>query len=225
MSYDLIPLLLTLKLALITTVILLIVGIPLAYWLSFTRHPFKYVIEALVSMPLVLPPTVLGFYILITLGANSELGRWVESVFHVQLVFSFIGLVIGSVIFSLPFMVNPLKAGFQHIPQALIDASETLGKSRLQTLWHVLLPNIKPSLLTGIVMVFAHTIGEFGVVLMIGGNIPGETRTASIAIFSEVEALNYDTAHFYAIMMLIMSFSILVTLHWINRKSMRTIVS
>ncbi len=225
MSYDLIPLLLTLKLALMTTVILLIVGIPLAYWLSFTRHPFKYVIEALVSMPLVLPPTVLGFYILITLGANSELGRWVESVFHVQLVFSFIGLVIGSVIFSLPFMVNPLKAGFQHIPQALIDASETLGKSRLQTLWHVLLPNIKPSLLTGIVMAFAHTIGEFGVVLMIGGNIPGETRTASIAIFSEVEALNYDTAHFYAIMMLIVSFSILVTLHWINRKSIRTIVS
>ncbi len=210
MPYDLIPLILTLKLAIITTVILLVIGIPLAYWLSFTKSPFKYPLEALVSMPLVLPPTVLGFYILVMFSSYS----WV--------VFSFMGLVIGSVIFSLPFMVNPLKAGFENIPQALIDASETLGKSRRETLLKVLLPNMRPAVLTAIVMAFAHTIGEFGVVLMIGGNIPGETRTASIAIFSEVEALNYQTANFYALVMLIISFSLLLGLYWINRKSIRT---
>ncbi len=223
MSYDLIPLILTLKLAVITTVILLIIGVPLSYWLAFTQSPFKYPLEALVSMPLVLPPTVLGFYVLVTLGSQSWLGGFLSSVFHVQMVFSFTGLVIGSIVFSLPFMVNPLKAGFQNIPQALIDASATLGKSRGETLFKVLLPNIKPSLLTGIVMAFAHTIGEFGVVLMIGGNIPGETRTASIAIFSEVEALNYPTANFYAVIMLVVSFGILLALHWANRKSIRTI--
>ena len=214
MSCDLIPLVLTLKLAMITTAILLVVGIPLSYWIAFTKNRFKYPIEALVSMPLVLPPTVIGFYLLILLSS-----KWMAPF---QMAFSFTGLVIGSVIFSLPFMVNPLKAGFQNIPQALMDASETLGKSRRETLWRVLLPNIKPALLTGTVMAFAHTIGEFGVVLMLGGNIPGETRTASIAIFSEVEALNYQTANFYALVMVIISFSILLALYWANRKHIRT---
>lgn len=223
MSYDLIPLCLTFKLAVITTAILLVIGIPLSYWFSFTKSPLKYLLEALVSMPLVLPPTVLGFYVLVALGSKSWVGGLFDSVFHLKLVFSFTGLVIGSVIFSLPFMVNPIKAGFQSIPQALIDASETLGKSRMETLLRVVLPNIKPSLLTGTVMAFAHTIGEFGVVLMIGGNIPGETRTASIAIFSEVEALNYKEANFYAVIMLIISFSILLGLYWFNRKAIRTI--
>ena len=223
MSYDLIPLVLTLKLAVMTTVLLLVIGIPLSYWLEFTKSPFKYPLEALVSMPLVLPPTVLGFYMLVMLGSKSWLGGFFDSVFHVRMVFSFTGLVIGSVIFSLPFMVNPLKAGFQNIPQALMDASETLGKSRRETLLRVLLPNIRPSLLTGIVMAFAHTIGEFGVVLMIGGNISGETRTASIALFSEVEALNYKEANFYAVIMLIISFSILLGFYWFNRKTIRTI--
>jgi molybdate transport system permease protein len=222
MPLDLIPLFLTLKLAVITTAILLLIGIPISYWLSFTKNPLKYPMEALVSMPLVLPPTVIGFYLLVMLNSKSSIGGFFDSVFHVQMVFSFIGLVIGSVIFSLPFMVNPLKAGFQNIPQALIDASETLGKSRRETLFKVLLPNIKPSLLTGFVMAFAHTIGEFGVVLMIGGNIPGETRTASIAIFSEVEALNYRSANFYAIVMVVISFSILLGLYCLNRKSIRT---
>ena len=219
MSYDLIPLVLTLKLAVITTVILLGIGIPLAYWLSFTKSRLKYPLEALVSMPMVLPPTVIGFYLLLVLGSKSWLGGLLSSVFHVQVVFSFLGLVVGSVIFSLPFMVNPLKSGFEHIPRPLIDASETLGKSRWQTLFKVLLPNIKPSLLTGIVMAFAHTIGEFGVVLMIGGNIPGETKTASIAIFNEVEALDYQTANFYAAVMLIFSFAILLALYCTQRKS------
>ena len=222
MNIDLTPLLLTFKLALITTIVLIFIGIPLAYWLAFSPRKWKWTIEPLVSMPLVLPPTVLGFYILITLGSQSWLGNFLSSVFHIQMVFSFVGLVVGSVIFSLPFMVNPLKAGFENVPQALIDASATLGKSRRETLFKVLLPHIKSSLLSGIVMAFAHTIGEFGVVLMIGGNIPGETRTASIAIFSEVEALNYQTANFYAVIMLVMSFSILLALYWINRKSLRT---
>ena len=222
MSYDISPLFLTFKLAAFTTVILLAIGIPLAYWLTFTKSYFKYPLEALVSMPLVLPPTVVGFYLLIIFSSKSWLGGFLTSVFHIQMVFSFVGLVVGSVIFSLPFMVNPLKAGFENVPQALIDASETLGKSRRETLFRVLLPNIKPSLLTGIVMAFAHTIGEFGVVLMIGGNIPEETRTASIAIFSEVEALNYQTANLYAMVMLIISFSILLVLYWINRKSIGT---
>ena len=208
MPYDLTPLILTLKLSIITTAILLVIGIPLAYWLAFERRAWKYPIEALVSMPLVLPPTVLGFYLLVALSPHA-------------MAFSFVGLVIGSVIFSLPFMVNPLKAGFQNVPQGLIDASDTLGKSRWETLCRVVLPNIKPALLTGIVMAFAHTVGEFGVVLMIGGNIPGETQTAAIAIFSEVEALNYQTANFYAIIMVVISFTILLALCWFNRKQVR----
>ena len=220
MSYDLTPLVLTLKLAAVTTLILLIIGIPIAYWLAFTKSRLKYPLEALVSMPLVLPPTVLGFYLLIALGSKSWIGGFFDSVFNIPLVFSFTGLVIGSVIFSLPFMVNPIKAGFQHVPRTLIDASHTLGKSDWETLLRVLLPNIKAALLTGIVMAFAHTIGEFGVVLMIGGNIPGQTRVASIAIFSEVEALNYQTANFYSMIMVVVSFCILLWLYWSNRDAL-----
>ena len=207
---DLVPLIITFKLASITTIILFVFGLPLAYWLAFSKNHFKYLIEAMVSMPLILPPTVLGFYLLIVLS-------------RAHMAFTFTGLVIGSVLFSLPFMVNALKSGFEHIPQALLDASQTMGKSRTETLFRVLLPNIKPALLTGSVMSFAHTIGEFGVVLMIGGNIPGETRTASMAIFSEVEALNYQAANFYAMIMIIVSFVILLALYWFNRKSMRSI--
>ncbi len=221
MVYDLTPLILTFKLAVVTTAILVVIGIPLSYWLAFTKSRFKYLLEALVSMPLVLPPTVLGFYILVAMGPKSFLGRFFDTAFNVQMVFSFFGLVVGSVLFSLPFMVNPVKTGFQSLPQAWIDASETLGKSRVETLSRVLIPNIKHSLLTGVVMSFAHTIGEFGVVLMIGGNIPGATRVASIAIFSEVEALNYQTANFYSAVMFVISFCILFGLYWFNRKSAR----
>ena len=152
-------------------------------------------------MPLVLPPTVIGFYLLIVFSPKYFLGHFLESIFGVRVVFSFTGLVIGSVLFSLPFMVNPIKAGLQNFPCALMEASYCLGKSPWETLRRVILPNIKPALLTGIVMAFAHTIGEFGVVLMIGGNIPGETRLASIAIYNEVEALNYDTAGLYALIL------------------------
>lgn len=220
MAYDLSPLFLTFKLAFVTTVILLALGIPLAYWLAFSRRGCKYAIEALVSTPLVLPPTVLGFYLLVVFSPKNFLGRFLESFFNFRVVFSFSGLVIASVIFSLPFMVNAVKAGFQSLPRSLSEASYTLGKSAGETLFKVLLPNIKPSLLTGIVMSFAHTLGEFGVVLMIGGNIPGVTRLASIAIYGEVEALNYSSANFYSLILFCVSFIMLLALYIFNRRSL-----
>ncbi len=221
MACDLQPLWLTFKLAAVTTGILLVIGIPLAYWLAYSPRKLKYAIETLVSMPLVLPPTVLGFYLLVAFSPKFYLGNFLETQFGIRLVFSFAGLVIGSVLFSLPFMVNPIKAGFQNLPVSLMEAAYTLGKSKSETLWKVLLPNIRPALLTGIVMAFAHTIGEFGVVLMLGGNIPGETRVASIAIYGEVEALNYAAAGYYSLILFILSFLILFTLYWFNRKSLR----
>jgi len=187
--------LLTFKVALITTIILFFIGIPIALWISSTSSKLKPVIETIVSMPLVLPPSVIGFYLLIFLGPSSAIGSFVEEWFDMRLVLSFEGILIGSILFSFPFMVHPIQSGLQALPKSLIEASYTLGKSKLQTLLHVQLPNIKNSLLTGIVLTFAHTVGEFGVVLMIGGNIPGETRLASIAIYDEVEALNYGLAN------------------------------
>ncbi len=215
------PLLLTFKLAALTTAILCLLGIPLAWWLAFTRCRLKAVAETLVSMPLVLPPSVLGFYLLLAFSPQSALGAFLDSHFQLRLVFSFSGLVIGSVLFSLPFMVQPVQSGFQSLPASLAEAAYTLGKSRLQTLVFVLLPNIKPALLSGVVLSFAHTVGEFGVVLMIGGNIPGETRVASIAIFTEVEALNYATANFYAGVLFAVSFVVLLTVYLVNKRFLR----
>jgi molybdate transport system permease protein len=223
MNIDLSPLLLTFKLATVTTVILVIIGVPMAYWLAFTQRKWKYFIEPLISMPLVLPPTVLGFYILLLFSPRSFLGNFLETHVHIQVVFTFLGLVIGSVLFSLPFMVNPIKAGFQNFPKSLIEASYALGKSKAETLLKVILPNMQPALLTGIVMTFAHTVGEFGVVLMVGGSIPGETRTASIAIFNEVEALNYTNAYFYSGILFLISFVILFVLNIINRKEFKIV--
>ena len=223
MSFDLSPLILTFKLALATTAILMLVGIPLAYWVSFTRSRWKYLIEPLISMPLVLPPTVLGFYILLLFSPRSPLGNFLETFLHIKVIFTFLGLVIGSVLFSLPFMVNPFKAGFQSFPKSLIEASYSLGKSKGQTLFKVILPNIKPAIWTGIVMTFAHTIGEFGVVLMVGGNIPGETQVVSIAIFGEVEALNYANANLHSAILFLISFIILFTLNIVNRKTFKVI--
>src|SRR5580704_11251453 len=205
MPYDLQPLFLTFQLALTVTVILFIIGVPLAYWIAFSPSRFKYIIETLVSMPLVLPPTVIGFYLLIAFSPHYPLGHFLLYYLGIRVAFSFTGLVIGSVLFSLPFMVNPIKAGLQNFPSALLEASYVLGKSSWETLRRVILPNIRPALLTGIVMAFAHTIGEFGVVLMIGGDIPGQTRLASIAIYNEVEALNYDTAGLYALILVLIS--------------------
>ena len=219
MLYDLEPLFLTFKLALVVTGILFVIGLPIAYWIVFSKNRFKYIVETLVSMPLVLPPTVIGFYLLVAFSPKYFLGHFLESFFGLRVIFSFTGLVIGSVIFSLPFMVNPIKAGLQNFPVELLEVSYCLGKSPIETLRRVIMPNIKPALLTGLVMAFAHTIGEFGVVLMIGGNIPGSTRLASIAIYNEVEALNYDTAGLYALVLVGISFVILLVFYYLNRKT------
>ncbi len=207
---------LTFKLAAITTFILVIISIPIAYWLAFTKSKIKPILETLISMPLVLPPTVLGFYLLIIFSPSSQLGGWLQEYIGIQLIFSFTGLVFASVIYSLPFMVHPIQAGFTKIPNSIIEASYVLGKSKLTTLIRVMLPYIKPSLLTGIVLGFAHTIGEFGVVLMIGGNIPGKTKVASIAIYDEVEALNYEAANEYSLVLFGVTFSILLIVYLIN---------
>ncbi len=215
---------LTLKLALITTLLLFVIGTPLAYWLSATKSKTKPIWETLVSMPLILPPTVLGFYLLIAFGQSSFLGKFLEDVFGVQLVFSFSGLVLASVIYSLPFMVHPIQSGFSSLPNHLKEAAYSLGKSKTTTFFKILLPNMKPALLTGIVLSFAHTIGEFGVVLMIGGNLPGETRVASIAIYDEVEALNYSNANTLSFILFVLSFVILLSVYLINNKSLNRIV-
>ncbi|MDR2152631.1 MAG: molybdate ABC transporter permease subunit [Helicobacteraceae bacterium] len=212
----------TFKLAFWTTIFLLIVGVPLAYWLAHTKSRARVLFEAIVSMPLVLPPSVLGFYLLITFSKkNSAIGRYLDEHFDFQLVFSFEGLILGSVIFSLPFMVHPIQSGFSSLSVSLREAAATLGASRLKTLFFVLLPNMKSSLLTGIVLSFAHTVGEFGVVMMIGGSKPGVTKVASIAIYEEVEGLNYSLAHTYAFTLFAITFSLLICVYILNRRFAR----
>lgn len=210
------PLVLTFKLALITTAILFVISIPIAYWLSSTKLRIKPVIETLVSMPLVLPPTVLGFYMLVAFSPENAFGNWLNEWLGIRLIFSFGGLVLASVIYSLPFMVQPIQGGLSSLPSTLKEASYTMGKSKMTTLLKILLPNIKPSLLTGIVLSFAHTIGEFGVVLMIGGNMPGKTKVASIAIYDEVEALNYSAANSYSLILFFITFIILLLVYLVN---------
>ncbi|WP_025665889.1 MULTISPECIES: molybdate ABC transporter permease subunit [Aquimarina] len=210
------PLVLTFKLALVTTLLLLVISVPLSYWLAHTKSRVKPFIETLVSMPLVLPPTVLGFYMLVAFSPANAFGSWLNEYLGIQLIFSFKGLVLASVIYSLPFMVHPIQAGFSNLPSSITEASYVLGKSKITTLFKVLLPNIKPSLLTGVVLAFAHTIGEFGVVLMIGGNMPGKTKVASIAIYDEVEALNYDVANWYSLILFAITFSILLLVYLVN---------
>lgn len=209
---------LTFQLAAITTLILLLLGVPIAYALSQSKSRWKPLLEALISMPLVLPPTVLGFYLLLAFTPRSAFGAWLDDTMGIQLVFTFAGLVVGSVIYSLPFMVQPVQSGFEKLPGNLAEASYTLGKSKLETLWRVLLPNVKPSILTGMVLSFAHTVGEFGVILMIGGNIPGVTRVASIAIYDEVEGLNYGLANRYALVLVVFTFAILLAVYYFNRR-------
>jgi len=210
------PLILTLKLATVTTVLLFIIGVPLAYKLSRSSSKLKPFLEALISMPLVLPPTVLGFYLLVAFSPSNGLGHWLKESLGIQLIFSFPGLVLASVIYSLPFMVQPIQSGLSSLPSYLSEAAYTMGKSRWTTLRRVMLPNIKPALLTGIVLSFAHTVGEFGVVLMIGGNIPGKTKVASIAIYNEVEALNYKAANAYSLVMIVLTFLILLVVFMFN---------
>ena len=221
MTLDWQPLLLTFRLAAVTTLILFCLGVPFAWWLAHTRIRLKPAVEAMVAVPLVLPPSVLGFYLLLTFSPEHWFGQWLDRVAGLRLAFSFEGLVVASVIFSFPFLVHPVQAGFQNLPASLTEAAYVLGKSRWQTFLRVLLPNIKPALLSGTVLAFAHTVGEFGVVLMIGGNLPHETRVASIAIYDEVESLNYAAAHLYAGVLFAVSFLILLLVYVVNRKALK----
>jgi len=218
MDFNLQPLILSLELSLITTVLLLIIGIPIASFLAFKTFKGKAVLEAIVSLPLVLPPSVLGFYLLVAFSPDHFIGKFLDTYFDVRLVFSFSGLVIGSLIYSLPFMIHPLQAGFQGLPSNLKEASYCLGKSKKETMLKVLLPNIKPAILTGVVLTFAHTLGEFGVVLMIGGNLEGSTKVASIAIYDAVESLDFGSAHIYSLILVIVSFVILLITYGLNKK-------
>ncbi|MFP4089001.1 MAG: molybdate ABC transporter permease subunit [Cyclobacteriaceae bacterium] len=214
------PFWLSLKLAFVTTFLLFLLAIPIVYLVYFYSGRMKPLLKAVVSMPLVLPPTVLGYYLLLLLRPQGWLGQLSAQLFDARLVFSFPGLVIGSLIFSLPFMINPVLSALENLPDSYREAAFTLGKSRWNTLRKVLLPNVSSSLLVAIVMTFAHTIGEFGVILMIGGNIPGETRVASIAIYNEVEMLNFAQADLYALSLLIFSFVVLLLIYFFqNRRS------
>lgn len=209
---------LTLKLAVSTTIILFLIGLPFAWWLAYTRIKIKPVIEALVSMPMVLPPSVIGYYMLVIYSPDYWFGEWLGRIFDVRLAFSFEGILVASVIFSLPFMIQPLHNGLRSLPDSLREASYTLGKSKIRTFFKVLLPNIKPSVITALALTFAHSIGEFGIVLMVGGNIPGETRLASIAIYDEVQALNFEAANRYALILFLVSLVLLTTIYSINKK-------
>jgi len=210
---------LTFKLAAVTTIILLFIGIPLAVFLVFSKTRFKSIAETIVSMPLVLPPSVLGFYLLLAFSPASFIGKYLTS-HGIRLAFSFEGLVIGSVLFSLPFMVHPIQSALSQVPTSIFEAAYTLGKSKMETMIRVILPVIRHGLVSGIVLAFAHTVGEFGVILMIGGNIPGETRVASIAIYDEVESLNYAMAHQYALTLFAVTFAILLLVYALNKKSL-----
>jgi len=210
-------LLLTGKLAGWTTAILFVIGFPIAYLLAYKRFPLKSVAEALISMPMVLPPTVLGFYMLMAYSPQGGLGSFLQRMFDVRLAFSFGGVLIASVIFSMPFMIQPLQNGLTAIPKSLREASYTLGKSEFTTFVRVLIPNMIPSIITAVAMTFAHCIGEFGVIIMVGGNIPGETRVASIAIYDEVQAMNYQTANQYSLVLFLISLVILTVIFSIKR--------
>jgi len=204
------PLFLSLQLATVTALLLLVLGIFVSYFIYFYTARTTALFKSIISLPLVLPPTVLGYYLLIAFQPDNILGKALGGQ---SLAFSFTGLVIGSVIYSLPFMMNPVFSALENLPDNLRDAAFTLGKSKRTTFYKVIIPNIKPSIWIGVAMSFAHTIGEFGVVLMIGGNIPGKTRVASIAIYNEVEKMNYSAANFYAAILLIFSLIVLFGLY------------
>jgi len=208
---------LTIELALAVSAILFVAGLPLAYWIAFSRWRWKFLVEALVALPIVLPPTVLGFYVLVAMGSRSPLGRWWQSVTGHTLAFTFSGLVIGSVLYSLPFAVQPFAASFASVDRRLLAASATLGASPLRTFFRVIAPLSVPGLLTGVVLSFAHTMGEFGVVLMLGGNIPGVTRTVSIGIYDQVQASNYASANAMALLLLTFCFAVLTVVYGLNR--------
>jgi molybdate transport system permease protein len=211
-------LLLSIRLAACVSAILLVVGLPLAYWLAYSRWRGKFLVESVVALPLVLPPTVLGFYVLVALGTQGPLGRFWQAAFGHGLAFTFTGLVFASVLYSLPFAVQPLIASFESIDHKLLDASAVLGAGALRTFRRVILPMSAPGVVTAIVLSFAHTLGEFGVVLMVGGNLPGSTRTISIDIYDHVESLEYAEANRLALILLAFSFVVLSIVYGVNRR-------
>lgn len=212
-----VAILLTLKLASLVAAILLVVGMPLAYWIAFSRFRLKSLVEAVVALPLVLPPTVLGFYVLIAIGSRSPIGAWFDKVVGHSFAFSFEGLLLASVLYSLPFAVQPFAASFAAVDRRLIAASSLLGASRWRTFTRVIAPLSLPGLVTGVVLSFAHTVGEFGVVLMVGGNIPGVTRTISVDIYDRVQELDYATANHTSLLLLAFSFLALAAIYSTNR--------
>ena len=209
---------LTIRLAVLVAAILVVLGLPIAYWITYSRWRWKFLAEAVVALPIVLPPTVLGFYVLLALGQRSPLGRWWEALTGHTLAFTFEGLVIGSMIYSLPFAVQPFAASFAAVDRRLIAASATLGASKPRTFFRVILPLSVSGLVTGVALSFAHTMGEFGVVLMVGGNIPGVTRTVSIDIYDKVQAFNYAAANATALLLLAISFVVLSAVYALNRR-------
>ena len=212
------PFILSFKLAGLTTIILFILSLPLSWYLSQTRSRLKPFIEAVTALPIVLPPSVIGFYILWALSYNSPIGSFFYEYFGIKLVFNFTSLVIASCFYSLPFMVQPLQSGFEGINKNVLEASYISGKSKLETLFRIALPNMKPALMTALIVTFAHTVGEFGVVLMVGGSIPGETKVASVAIYEFVEIMDYESAHLYSAIMVLMSFVVLLSVYLFNHK-------
>ena len=209
---------LTLELAVLTAVILLVVGLPIAYWITYSRRRWKFLVESVVALPLVLPPTVLGFYILVAIGPHSPLGRWYAELVGHPLPFTFEGLLFASVLYSLPFAVQPFSSGFEQVDRRLIEMSWTLGVSKLATFIKLIIPLSTAGIVTGFVLSFAHTLGEFGVVLMVGGNIEGVTRTVSIEIYDDVQSLNYAVAAKTAALLLGISYLVLIGVYGLNRR-------
>ena len=215
---DLIALFVTLKLASISTIVLLLIGTPIAWWLSHSHWRYKYFVEAIIALPLILPPTVLGFYLLVSLGPNGPIGGLLSALSGESLAFTFTGLVIGSVVYSMPFVIQPLQNAFSAIGQRPLEVAATLGASPIDRFFSIAIPMAKPGFITATVLGFAHTLGEFGVVLMIGGNIPGSTQVVSISIYDHVEALEYGQAHALSASLLLFSFVLLLIVYGANRR-------
>jgi molybdate transport system permease protein len=207
------------KLAALTSVFLLLIGLPVSYWITYSRWRWKFLIEAIVALPLVLPPTVLGYYVLVATAPNTMVGRIYQSLWE-DAAFTFEGLLLASILYSLPFSVQPFSSGFASVPHKLIQASSVLGAGPLRTFFRIILPLSTGSVLTGVVLSFAHTLGEFGVVLMVGGNIPGVTHTVSIDIYDKAQSLDYPSANQTALALLVFSFVVLSFVYWLNKKSL-----
>lgn len=212
------PFALTAELAVLVSAVLLVIGLPIAYWITFSRWRGKFLVEAVVALPLVLPPTVLGYYLLVAFGEATAFGRWYRNLTGHTLAFTFAGLVVGSILYSLPFAVQPFAASFASVDRNLLAASATLGAARWRTFWRVIVPLSLPGLVTGVALSFAHTVGEFGVVLMIGGNIPGVTRTVSIDVYDLAQAADFAAANRTALVLLIFSFAVLSLVYALNRR-------